>query len=137
MTAAIWLIVIVGLLALLQARYFTKVAFRHLHYERKIDRRAVFEGETLELQEIMTALLTAEDNTDLIYSFKSAHVVIESEEAVPWTLDGEFGGDQTHVEIDNLHEAMNLYLTSNKNQKKGRLNQKLQEIKEITQNSEE
>ena len=91
----------------------------------------------LELQEIMTALLTAEDNTDLIYSFKSAHVVIESEEAVPWTLDGEFGGDQTHVEIDNLHEAMNLYLTSNKNQKKGRLNQKLQEIKEITQNSEE
>lgn len=91
----------------------------------------------LELQEIITALLTAEDNTDLIYSFKSAHVVIESEEAVPWTLDGEFGGDQTRVEIDNLHEAMNLYLTSNKKQKKGRINQRLQEIKEITQNSEE
>ena len=91
----------------------------------------------LELQEIMTALLTAEDNTDLIYSFKSAHVVIESEEAVPWTLDGEFGGDQTHVEIDNLHEAMNLYLTSSKKQKKSRLNQKMQEIKEITQKSEE
>ena len=54
MTAAIWLIVLVGLLALLQARYFTKVAFRHLHYERKIDRRAVFEGETLELQEIIS-----------------------------------------------------------------------------------
>ena len=91
----------------------------------------------LELQEIMTALLTAEDNTDLIYSFKSAHVVIESEEAVPWTLDGEFGGDQTRVEIDNLHEAMNLYLTSSKKQKKNRLNQKIQELKEITQNSEE
>ena len=85
----------------------------------------------LELQEIMTALLTAEDNTDLIYSFKSAHVVIESEEAVPWTLDGEFGGDQTRVEIDNLHEAMNLYLTSSKKQKKSRLNQKMQELKEI------
>ena len=81
--------------------------------------------------------LTAEDNTDLIYSFKSAHVVIESEEAVPWTLDGEFGGDQTRVEIDNLHEAMNLYLTSSKKQKKSRLNQKMQELKEITQNSEE
>ena len=91
----------------------------------------------LELQEIMTALLTAEDNTDLIYSFKSAHVVIESEEAVPWTLDGEFGGDQTRVEINNLHEAMNLYLTSSKKQKKSRLNQKMQEIKEITQKSEE
>ena len=56
----------------------------------------------LELQEIMTALLTAEDNTDLIYSFKSAHVVIESEEAVPWTLDGEFGGDHDYVCIQNL-----------------------------------
>ena len=55
----------------------------------------------LELQEIMTALLTAEDNTDLIYSFKSAHVVIESEEAVPWTLDGEFGGEHKNVEIYN------------------------------------
>ena len=79
----------------------------------------------------------SEDNTDLIYSFKSAHVVIESEEAVPWTLDGEFGGDQTRVEINNLHEAMNLYLTSSKKQKKSRLNQKMQEIKEITQKSEE
>ena len=63
--------------------------------------------------------------------------MIESEEAVPWTLDGEFGGDQTRVEINNLHEAMNLYLTSTKKQKKGRINQRLQEIREITQNSEE
>ena len=30
----------------------------------------------LELQEIMTAMLTAEDNTDLIHSFKSARVTI-------------------------------------------------------------
>jgi diacylglycerol kinase (ATP) len=41
------------------------------------------------------------------------------------------------VEINNLHEAMNLYLTSSKKQKKSRLNQKMQEIKEITQKSEE
>ena len=27
------------------------------------------------------------------------------------------GGDQTRVEIDNLREAMNLYLTSSKKQK--------------------
>ena len=32
---------------------------------------------------------------------------------------------------------MNLYLTSSKKQKKSRLNQKMQEIKEITQKSEE
>ena len=66
----------------------------------------------LELQEIMTALLMAEDNTDLVHSFKTSKITIESEEAVPWTLDGEFGGDQTLVEIENRHKAMNLYLKS-------------------------
>ena len=53
MTAAIWLIIIVGALAILQSKYYAKVSFRHLHYERKLSRKAVFEGETLELQEII------------------------------------------------------------------------------------
>ena len=70
----------------------------------------------LELQEIMTALLTAEDNTDLIHSFKSARVTITSEEPVPWTLDGEYGGSHTQIEIENCHEALNLYLKSTKNE---------------------
>ena len=56
----------------------------------------------LELQEIMTAMLTAEDNTDLIHSFKSARVTITSEEPVPWTLDGEYGGSHTQIEIGKL-----------------------------------
>ena len=75
--------------------------------------------------------------TPYIYTFKTDHIRIHCDDYVPWTLDGEFGGDQTRVEIDNLHEAMNLYLTSSKKQKKNRLNQKMQEIKEITQKSEE
>ena len=70
----------------------------------------------LELQEIMTAMLTAEDNTDLIHSFKSARVTITSEEPVPWTLDGEYGGSHTQIEIENCHEALNLYLKSTKNE---------------------
>lgn len=53
MTAAIWLIVIVGILAILQSKFFSKVAFRHLHYERKLTKHAVFEGESLELQEVI------------------------------------------------------------------------------------
>ncbi len=79
----------------------------------------------LELQEIMTAnLLTAEDNTDLIYSFKSAHVVIESERSCSVDAGWRVRWRPDRVEIDNLHEAMNLYLTSSKKQKKSRLNQK-------------
>ena len=68
----------------------------------------------LQLQEIMTALVMAEDNTDMIYSFKSKKLMIETEEEVPWTLDGEFGGDHTYVEIENRHKALNLYLKSTK-----------------------
>ena len=68
----------------------------------------------LQLQEIITALVVAEDNTDLIYSFKTKKLTIESDEEVPWTLDGEFGGDHSYVDIENRHKALNLYLKSTK-----------------------
>ena len=68
----------------------------------------------LQLQEIITALVMAEDNTDLIYSFKTKKLTIESDEEVPWTLDGEFGGDHCYVDIENRHKALNLYLKSTK-----------------------
>lgn len=53
MTAAVWLIIIVGALALLQGRYFGKVSFKHLKYERKLSKNAVFEGEHIDLSEII------------------------------------------------------------------------------------
>ena len=68
----------------------------------------------LQLQEIITALVMAEDNTELIYSFKTKKLTIESDEEVPWTLDGEFGGDNSYVDIENRHKALNLYLKSTK-----------------------
>lgn len=68
----------------------------------------------MELQEIITALVTADDNSNLIYSFKSAKIVVESEEDIPWTLDGEFGGVHKKTVIRNLHQALNLCLTSTK-----------------------
>lgn len=68
----------------------------------------------LQLQEIMTALVMAEDNTDMIYSFKTRKLTIETDEEVPWTLDGEFGGNHSYVEIENRHKALNLYLQSSK-----------------------
>lgn len=68
----------------------------------------------LELQEIMTGLITEEDNSDLIHSFKTSRIYIQSEEAVSWTLDGEFGGSIQRAEIENRHGALNLYLKSTK-----------------------
>lgn len=46
----------------------------------------------LEMQEIIRNLLSMEDNSDLIYSFKARKLTIEADEAVAWTLDGEYGG---------------------------------------------
>ena len=54
MTAAVWLILIVGLFAILQSRYYSKVSFKKLHYNRKISKSAVFEGESLDLVEIIS-----------------------------------------------------------------------------------
>lgn len=68
----------------------------------------------LELQEILTALIKEEDDSDLIYSFKSKKITFEADEEVPWTLDGEFGGNHQTIEIENRHEALNLYLKSTK-----------------------
>jgi YegS/Rv2252/BmrU family lipid kinase len=70
----------------------------------------------IELQEILTSLLSSEDNTDLIYSFKTRKLKITTEEPVSWTLDGEFGGDETEVVIENKYQALNLYLVSTKNE---------------------
>ena len=49
-----------------------------------------------------------------IHPFKTKKITFESEEEVSWTLDGEFGGNHTLVEIENRHEALNLYLKSTK-----------------------
>jgi len=51
MTAAVWLIIIVGVFAILQSRYYRKVSFKKLHYTRTISKSALFEGENLELIE--------------------------------------------------------------------------------------
>lgn len=54
MTAAVWLIIIVGAFAILQSKYYTKFSFKKLHYERKISKSAVFEGESIDLVEIIS-----------------------------------------------------------------------------------
>jgi diacylglycerol kinase family enzyme len=62
----------------------------------------------LELQEILTALVLQEDNTDMIYSFKTRKIILESEEKVAWTLDGEFGGEHECVTIANNQKAVEI-----------------------------
>ena len=62
----------------------------------------------LELNEIIAALTSRKDDTNLVYSFKSSNIKFYPEEIIPWTLDGEFGGDHKEVEIRNMHQALEI-----------------------------
>lgn len=64
----------------------------------------------LELNEIITSLLMAEDRTDMIHSFKTSSITIRSKESISWTLDGEYGGIHQQVAIENQKQAMSLFL---------------------------
>lgn len=56
----------------------------------------------IQLNEILTNLVMPKDSdTPYIYTFKTDHIEIHCEEYVPWTLDGEFGGEHKDVKIIN------------------------------------
>lgn len=62
----------------------------------------------IELNEIIANLTNLKDTTDLIDSFRADEVRFYAEEEIPWTLDGEFGGDHREVLIQNHHQAMEI-----------------------------
>lgn len=62
----------------------------------------------LELNEIIAALLVEQTNTKHMYSFKTHSIKFESLEEIPWTLDGEFGGEHDVVEIENLKQQLQI-----------------------------
>lgn len=62
----------------------------------------------MELQEILAALTISQIDTKYMYSFRSSRIVVESEEPVPWALDGEYGGEYERVEIFNNPRAVEI-----------------------------
>ena len=66
----------------------------------------------IEFNEILAALVSEYDDTDMIDSFKSDSIVITSDEPVAWTRDGEFGGNHTKVIIENKKQALNIIIRS-------------------------
>lgn len=62
----------------------------------------------IELQEILTAILRQEMDHKLICTRKAACVFFESEEEIPWTLDGEFGGEHREVSVRNRMRAISI-----------------------------
>ena len=66
----------------------------------------------LELNEIIAALINAYDDTDMIDAFKADSLYIHGDEAISWTLDGEFGGEHKEVRIKNRKQALDILINS-------------------------
>lgn len=62
----------------------------------------------IELNSILTALISESLDTEYMYCFKAGSLVIESEKDLAWTLDGEFGGNHAKVELKNKQEAIEI-----------------------------
>jgi len=68
-----------------------------------------------ELQQILSATLKNEfdDESELFFKIKASKIKINSAKPIPWTIDGEFGGERTSVTIINEKKAVAIYLNSN------------------------
>lgn len=66
----------------------------------------------LEMQEVVSALLTGHHNTRLIDFFRTDKIEMTSSEQIPWTFDGEFGGIYQMVHIENHRQSIRLVYDS-------------------------
>lgn len=62
----------------------------------------------IELAEILRCLNNRVDETNLIYSAKTDEIRISTQDHIPWTMDGEFGGEYEDVLIKNEKQAVSL-----------------------------
>ncbi|MBE6777347.1 MAG: diacylglycerol kinase family lipid kinase [Ruminococcaceae bacterium] len=60
----------------------------------------------LKLQPLIDGILKHSFDREGMEFFKSSKVIIESEESIPWTLDGEFAQTDGKFTIENIHNAI-------------------------------
>ena len=68
----------------------------------------------IEMQEIIAALLLNNMDSKHMYVFQSSKITFESEEMLPWTLDGEYGGEHDYVEVENSKQAVEIMVPVDK-----------------------
>lgn len=64
----------------------------------------------VELNLILTSVIGHKIHSDYMQCFKAASLTIETDEAIPWTLDGEFGGKHKEVNIQNEFQGLRLII---------------------------
>lgn len=63
--------------------------------------------DLIQLNEIIGFLTGLVTESEMVYSCKASHIQIRSRQSVPWTLDGENGGEHWRVDIRNHHQYLN------------------------------
>ena len=64
-----------------------------------------------EMQQIIRGILQNEvEGNEMFFECKASRVVVDGEQEIAWTLDGEFGGSLKHVEILNQQQALDIML---------------------------
>lgn len=61
-----------------------------------------------ELQETLAAILLKEIDSKYMDSFRTSRLAVESDTEIPWTLDGEFGGEWKSAVIQNHQKALRI-----------------------------
>lgn len=62
----------------------------------------------IELNEIIGYFTGFDHDTDCVYNFSTSRIKLTSMEKIPWTLDGEYGGDHESIVIQNLPKAIEI-----------------------------
>jgi len=62
----------------------------------------------LELNNIILAMVDKRVKSEHIYSMTASRIIVEAEEPLAWTLDGEFGGEHRKAVIVNKKEAVEI-----------------------------
>lgn len=64
----------------------------------------------IELQEIIGTLMMPSRESELVDTFTTSSIRLQSMKDIPWTLDGEYGGTYTEVSITNRKKAVKIML---------------------------
>lgn len=67
----------------------------------------------IELNEIVASLVIKQIDSAHMYSFRTREIRFESIEEIPWTLDGEFGGEHDDVLVLNKKQALAIMVKEN------------------------
>ncbi len=69
---------------------------------------------------MLTGLMNRGYETDMLYSLKADRIEFDLDEPTPWTLDGEYGGEESSVLIENLRGEFKIAVKKKKDPVNGK-----------------